>query len=128
MKSLDPILFCILVGILLKLLTPSAFPGPGIVLALPPKHMIETDMGTYALLDEASPATTSITFSKQQLALLTQPEERANNSTDFFPISCTDEPVYYISSVYMVDWPASSLYPQGLQRGIAGFSDSILAR
>lgn len=76
MKSLDPILFCILVGILLKLLTPSAFPGPGIVLALPPKHMIETDMGTYALLDEASPATTSITFSKQQLALLTQPEER----------------------------------------------------
>ena len=47
---------------MLKLLTPSAFlpdPGPGIVLALHPTHMIDTDGGTYALLDEASPATTS---------------------------------------------------------------------
>lgn len=39
-----------------KLLTPYAFlpdPGPGIVLALYPTHMIDTDGGTYALLDDA---------------------------------------------------------------------------
>lgn len=28
-------------------------PGPGIVLALHPTHMIDTDGGTYALLDDA---------------------------------------------------------------------------
>lgn len=44
--------------------------------------------------------------------------QERKNFTDHFaiatPISCTDEPVDSLSSVYMVDWPASSM-KDGLQ-------------